>query len=84
MLGAYGCMHNANLVNSTHSYFVASSFKYEGKNSCHDLIANTRIWTCFSHIVCNINNNNFGLNSPLSVRACQLTDNLIPIFSRQR
>ena len=26
-----------------HSYSVVSSFKYEGKNSCHDLIPNPRI-----------------------------------------
>ena len=32
------------ILAGAHSYFVVSSFKYEGKNSCHDLILNPRFY----------------------------------------
>ena len=31
------------ILAGAHSYFVVSSFKFEGKNSCHDLIHNPRL-----------------------------------------
>ena len=33
------------ILAGAHSYFVLSSFKWEGKNRCHDFIPNTHIWS---------------------------------------
>ena len=41
------------ILAGAHSYFVVSSFKCQGKNSCHDLIPNLRIFLniLLSHIL---------------------------------
>ena len=39
------CLHTTSaILAGSHSYFVVSSFKCEGKNSCHDLTSNPRIY----------------------------------------
>ena len=43
LLLQYLCTTSAILAGA-HSYFVISSFKCEGKDSCHDLIPNPRIY----------------------------------------
>ena len=38
------CLHTSAILACTHSYFVVSSFKCEGKNCCYDLIPNPHIY----------------------------------------
>ena len=41
------CPHTTSaILPGAHSYFVVSLFKYERKNSCHDLVPNPRIICC--------------------------------------
>ena len=40
------CLRTTSVILAgVHSYFVVSSFKFEGKNSCHGLIPKPRVFT---------------------------------------
>jgi hypothetical protein len=45
------CLHASVILADVHSYFVASSFKWEGKNSCHDLIPTLMPKVCYENFV---------------------------------